>query len=164
MRAGVFQYSPALLMNGTEAELGPWTGETGSDGNRKMPLTGLNRRPDIRHGNGHLVRPHYRRITELRQRVQPQCSHNRGADGTRKSAAAAIKRPDPKDKDDFPARSKIEWPGRRLHRTLQEFTDRHRRPRKFAKNPVVFGQEPGRGLLQSREQRPFVLTAMARHR
>ena len=58
----------------------------------------------------------------------------------------------------------VEWSGRRLHRTLQEFTDRHRRPRKFAKNPVVFGQEPGRDLFQSREQRPFVLTAIHRHR
>src|SRR5262245_28857075 len=30
--------------------------QNGTDGNRKMPSTGLNRRPDIRHGKGHLVR------------------------------------------------------------------------------------------------------------
>src|SRR5215813_10023859 len=51
-------------------------------------------------------------------------------------------------------------PGAALHRTLQEFTNRHWRPRKFAKNPVVFGQEPGRDLSQSREQRPFLLAAI----
>src|SRR4029450_642843 len=67
----------------------------------------------------------------------------------------------PKEKDDLaPGPNQ---PGAALHRTLQEFTDRHWRPRKFAKNPVVFGQEPGRDLSQSREQRPFLLAAIRRH-
>src|SRR5262249_3837140 len=44
-----------------------------------------------------------------------------------------------------------------------EFTDRHWRSRKFAKNPVVFGQEPGRDLSQSREQWPFLLAAIRCH-
>src|SRR6266536_6333500 len=65
-------------MNGTEAELGPRTGETGAMATEKCPLTGLNRRSDMRHGNGHLARPGYRRIAEhsLRPRVQPQCSNS----------------------------------------------------------------------------------------
>src|SRR5262245_42777045 len=50
--------------------------------------------------------------------------------------------------------------GRRLHRTLQEFTDRHWRPRKLAKNPIVFGQEPRRDLFESREQWPILLAAI----
>src|SRR5262245_31749997 len=39
----------------------------------KYPPTGLNRRSDIRHGNGHLGQPGYRRTTEhsLRPRAQP---------------------------------------------------------------------------------------------
>jgi hypothetical protein len=41
MRAGVFRYSPALLINGTEAELGPGTGQTGPAGTEKMPWDGL---------------------------------------------------------------------------------------------------------------------------
>src|SRR5262249_58539974 len=61
------------------------------------------------------------------------------------------------------ARARSEWAGAALHRTLPEFTDRHWRPRKFAKNPVVFRQEPGRDLSQPREQRPFLLAAIRRH-
>src|SRR5215470_13549976 len=65
----------------------------------------------------------------------------------------------PDDKDDVPARPQSTE--RCLHRALQKFTDRHRRPRKLAKNPVVFGQEPGRDLFESREQRLFLLTAIS---
>src|SRR2546430_9173779 len=60
--------------------------------------------------------------------------------------------------DDSPAGSVST--GRRLHRTLQEFTHRHWRPRKLAENPVVFGQEPGRDLFESREQWPILLAAI----
>src|SRR5215472_18596044 len=77
----------------------------------------------------------------------------------RKSAAAALTaRPERQRR--FPRPIQIEWTGRRLHRTLQEFTDPHGRPRKFAKNPVVFGQEPGRDLSQSRDQWPILLAAI----
>src|SRR5262249_23898400 len=81
----------------------------------------------------------------------------RRADGARKSASAALTA-----KLEMKRRSlaRSQSARRRLHRTLQEFPDRHRRPRKLAKNPVVFGQEPRRDLFEPREQRPFRLAAI----
>src|SRR5215467_9275737 len=104
----------------------------------------------------------YRRIdAPLRQRVQPTALKNSPPGRWRAQGRISRFNARPNEKDDLAPGPNP--PGAALHRTLQEFTDRHWRPRKFAKNPVVFGQEPGRDLSQSREQRPFLLAAIRCH-
>src|SRR5262252_1248411 len=101
----------------------------------------------------------YRRIdAPLRQRVQPTALKNSPPGRWRAQGRISRFNARPNEKDDLAPGP--DQPGATLHRTLQEFTDRHWRPRKFAKNPVVFGQEPGRDLSQSREQWPILLAAI----
>jgi hypothetical protein len=113
MRAGVFRYSPTLLINGTEAELGPWTGQTGRAGTEKCPVTGLNRRSDIRHGSGHArVRPGYRRIdAPLRQRVQPTALKQPAGPMARARAHQPL--PTPRAERERRSRARSESAGRR---------------------------------------------------